>query len=165
MDQTQQEIIDEFTGVLADLDAVLVEVPDEGYDWAEKDGEWSIRQVVHHLAEDCNVYAFIIERGLATPGCKVFFGEFPGNMAWSNLMAWHERPVEGARELMHAHRKYVAEMVGHFPDRWDNTVNFYNEENEKLAESSVEKMMVMLTEHMEEHIQMIKKILDLHQGS
>ncbi len=164
MKQTQQKIIDDFTGVLADLDSVLAEVPEVGYDWAEKDGEWSIRQVVHHLAEDCNVYAFIIERGLATPGCKVFFGEFPGNKAWSNLMAWHERPVEGARELMHAHRKYLSELVGHFPDRWDNTVNFYNEENEKLAESSVEKMIVMLKEHMDEHIQMIKKILSVRQG-
>jgi len=148
---------------LVDLDSVLAEVPKDGYDWAEKNGEWSIRQVVHHLAEDCNVYAFIIERGLATPGCKIFFGEFPGNMAWSNLLAWHERPVEGARELMHAHRKYLAEMVGHFPDRWDNTVNFYNEENEKLAESSVEKMIVMLTEHMQEHVQMISNIIEVNQ--
>ena len=93
MNQTQQKIMDDFKGVLVELDSVLAELSDEGYDWAEKEGEWSIRQIVHHLAEDCNVYAFIIERGLATPGCKVFFGEFPGNEAWSNLMGWHERPV------------------------------------------------------------------------
>jgi hypothetical protein len=164
MEKSKQKIINDFNQALVELDSVLAELPEKGYDWAEKDGEWSIRQVVHHLAEDCNVYAFIIERGLATPGCKVFFGEFPGNMAWSNLMAWHERPVDGARELMHAHRKYLAEMVSHFPERWDNTVNFYKEENEKLAESSVEKMMIMLTEHMQEHVQMIRKIFEVHQG-
>jgi len=157
-------MINAFTGALDDLDTVLARVPDEGWDWVEKDGEWSIRQVVHHLAEDCNVYAFIIERGLATPGCKVFFGEFPGNMEWSSLLAWNERPVENARELMHAHRKYLAELVGHFPERWENTVNFYNESNEKLAEQSVEEMMVMLTKHMQEHVEMVFKILEIHQS-
>jgi len=155
-------MINAFTGALDDLDTVLASVPDEGWDWAEKEGEWSIRQVVHHLAEDCNVYAFIIERALATPDCKVFFGEFPGNKAWGDLLAWNERPVENARELMHTHRKYLAELAGHFPERWENKAVFYNESGKKLAEQTVERMMVMLPEHMQEHISMIKKISTAH---
>jgi len=164
MNKEQRKLIYDFTSALDDLDSELSGVPEEGWDWAEKEGEWSIRHVLHHLAEDCNVYTFIIERGLATPGCKVFFGEFPGNLEWSILLAWNERPVEIARELMHAHRKFLAELVGHFPERWDNTVAFYNESNEKMAEQSVEKMMVMLTDHMQEHVEMIKKILAVHQN-
>ena len=82
-------------------------------------------------------------------------------MEWSNLLAWNERPVENARELMHTHRKY---LVGHFPERWENTVNFYNESNEKLAEQSVVEMMVMLTKHMQEHVEMVLKILEIHQS-
>ena len=85
-------------------------------------------------------------------------------MEWSNLLAWNERPVENARELIHTHRKYLAELVGHFPERWENTVNFYNESNEKLAEQSVEEMMVMLTKHMQEHVEMVLKILEIHQS-
>lgn len=165
MNEEQTKLINDFTSALDYLDSALTNVPEQGWDWAEKEGEWSLRQILHHLAEDCNVYAFIIERGLATPGCKVYFGEFPGNLAWSNMLAWHERPIEIARELMHAHRKYLAELVGHFPDRWENTVAFYNESNKKVAEQSVEKMMVMLTEHMREHVEMIKNILKAHQSS
>jgi len=124
MKEAQKKIIDEFTSALDDLDAVLASVPDEGWDWIEKEGEWSIRQLTHHHAEDCNVYAFIIERALATPDCKVFFGEFPGNKAWGDLLAWDERPVDVARELMHAHRKFLAELVVYFPDRWENKAFF-----------------------------------------
>ncbi len=127
MTEKQKKMIDEFRGALGDLNAVLENVPDAGLDWAEED-EWSIHEILHHLAEDCNVYAFIIERGLATPDCKVFFGEFPGNQEWGLRLGFGERPVDIALELMHAHRKFLVELVGHFPDRWENKVNFYNTE-------------------------------------
>ena len=161
MNNTQLELIENFTAVLDDLDRVLKQVPEEGIDWAEKEGEWTIRQVLHHLAEDCNVYAFIIERALATPGGKVFFGEFIGNQAWGERLAWHERSVDIALEMIHVHRKFLAELVGHFPERWDNTINFYNESAEKVAEQSVRQMMIMLTEHMQEHVAMIEQILSV----
>lgn len=124
MNEKQAKMIDEFQGTLANLDAVLADLPEEGLDWAEE-GEWSIREVLHHVAEDCNVYAFIIERALATPNCKVFFGEFPGNQEWGKRLGFGERPVDIALELMHAHRKFLAELLGHFPDRWENKVNFF----------------------------------------
>ena len=57
-------MINALTGSLDNLDTALASVLDDGWDWAEKEGKWSIRQVTHHLAEDCNVYTFIIERGL-----------------------------------------------------------------------------------------------------
>jgi len=162
MNTTQSKLIEEFKAVLDDLDRVLTQVPDEGLDWAEKEGEWTIREVLHHLAEDCNVYAFIIEQALATPGAKVFFGEFIGNQAWGERLAFHERSVDIALEMIHVHRKFLAELVGYFPERWENTITFYNESAEKVAEQSVRQMMTMLTEHMQEHIAMIEKILSLH---
>ena len=79
MNEKQQALIKDFTGALDDLEVLLDGVPDEGLYWVENEDEWSIREVVHHLADDYNVYTFIIERALATPDCKVFFGEFPGN--------------------------------------------------------------------------------------
>ena len=162
MNEKDQDMIDAFMDSVKPLDNIMQQVSEEGLDWAEKPGEWSIREVLHHLAEDCNVYAFIIEQALATPGCKVFFGEFPGNQAWGKQLAWRERPVNIALEMIHVHRKFLAELVGYFPERWENTITFYNESAEKVAEQSVRQMMTMLTEHMQEHIAMIEKILSLH---
>ncbi len=163
MNDAQLKMINDFTGSLGELDNLLIGISQEGLEWSEKEGEWTVREVLHHLAEDCNVYAFIIERALATPDCKVFFGEFPGNQAWGESLAWHDRPVDAAIPLMHAHRVFLAELVGHFPERWENKVVFYNEKCEKLAESSVEEMIHMLTEHMHEHVIMIENILEANQ--
>jgi hypothetical protein len=159
MDQTQKIIIENFICSLDNFDAALKNVPEEGLDWAEREGEWTIRHIIHHVAEDCNVYAFIIERALATPGSKVVFGDFPGNDAWSDRLGFGERSVEPAVELMHAHRKFLAELVAHFPDRWDNSVRFFNDEGKELATSTVKQMIIMLTEHMQEHTEMVSKII------
>lgn len=160
MNETQQAILDAFTNVMEELDLLLETVPEEGLDWAKSEDEWSIRQVIHHLADDGNVYTFIIERGLATPDCKVFFGGFPGNEAWAERLDFDQRPIEPALDLMHAQRVFLEELVARFPDRWENKVGYYNESGEKMAERTVAEMIVMLTEHMQEHIQMIENILD-----
>ncbi len=161
MNENQAKMINAFRTKLAELDAVLTDLPKEGLDWAEEGG-WSIREVLHHLADDGNVYVFIIERGLATPDCKVFFGEFPGNDAWANRLAFAERPVEGVLNLIQAQRQFLAELLGHFPERWENKVNYHNTEGEKLADRTVGEMLLMLTEHMQEHTEMIRNIISAH---
>jgi hypothetical protein len=159
MDDKQKSVIEHFTGSLGQLDKVLAPVPESGWEWSEKEGEWTIRQILHHLAEDMIVYGFILERALATPGCKVFFGEFPGNQEWADRLGFNQRPVCLALDLIRAQRPFFSELFSLFPGKWENTVLFYNETGEKLAESNVEKMIEMLSDHMDEHVQMIEKII------
>ena len=86
MNDEQKNIIENFTGTLLNLDSIKAKVSESGLDWSEGEGEWSIRQIIHHLAEDFTVYGFILERALATPGCKVFLANSremrPGQTAW-----------------------------------------------------------------------------------
>ena len=160
MNESRQDMLDAFTGAMKELDRIIETMPEDSLDWAKSESEWSIRQVIHHLADDGNVYTFIIERGLATPGCKVFFGGFPGNEQWAERLDFNQRSIEPALKLMRAQRVFLAELVARFPDRWDNKVGYYNESGEELAERTVAEIIVMLTEHMEEHIQMIVEILE-----
>ena len=161
MNEKQVKLLKQFRSALTDLDVLLEDLPEEGLNWAEE-GEWSIREVLHHLADDGNVYTFIIERALVTPGCKVFFGEFPGNETWAERLDFGERPVDGVLSLIQAQRHFLAELVGHFPERWENKVNYYNTEGEKVADRTVAEMLLMLTEHMQDHTNMIRNILQAH---
>ncbi|MCB2213905.1 DinB family protein [bacterium] len=165
MNENQQQQLDAFTDAMKAFDAVLAQLPEEGLDWREEEGGWTVREIVHHVGEDCNVYAFIVERALATPGCKVFFGDFPGNDVWGERLAWGERPVEPALALMRAHRTWLAELVSAFPDRWENDVVFYNEKGEAIGlTSTVAKMLGMLTEHMQEHTGTLQRIAEVNQA-
>jgi hypothetical protein len=161
MAEDNLKLLEDFTATLDAFEAELDRVPEGDLNWREDDEGWSIRQIIHHVTEDCNVYAFIIEQALATPGCKVVFGEFPGNDAWGEALDWDSRPVEASRELMRAHRQFLVELVGHFPDRLDNQVHFYtgDSDEEVPARNTVKKMIEMLTEHMAEHTETVKRII------
>jgi len=163
MEKSQERILNEFINTFGKLAAIIDALTEEQLDWREIEGEWSIRQVLHHLADDGNVFTFIIERALATPGCKVFFGGFPGNEVWADQLAFHQRPVTQALALMYAQNKFMVELVSAFPDRWGNQVGYYNEACEKQVDQSVENMLVMLTEHRREHLAMIENILAANQ--
>lgn len=164
MDQHQKQIMADFTNALDELDTLMDSVTEDQLDWRETAGEWSIRQVLHHLTDDGNVFTFIIERALATPGCKVFFGGFPGNEVWADQLGFNQRPVTHARSLIRAQHNFLTELVNAFPDRWENQVGYYNEAGEKQVDQSVENILVMLTEHRREHIAMIKNILAANQS-
>ena len=164
MDEQHSDLIPGFTKVLEDFESVIKKVPEGGLDWSEKEGEWSIRQIIHHVADDCNVYAIVLERTLVTPGCEVRFGSYPGNEVWVESLDYDKRPVTAALKLMHAHRAFLAELIGHFPDRWENTAEFLNVEGEKIAERSIREMVTMLTDHMQEHVNTIETILAAHKN-
>jgi hypothetical protein len=163
MDNDKTALVDQFSNALVDFDEVFARVPEEGLDWTEKEGEWSVRQVVHHVTEDLTVYGFILEQALALPDAKVVFGNFPGNDAWANSMGFDQRPVANALALMHAQRAYFAELISQFPDRWENKLQFFDQSGKKLTESSVRQMITMLTDHMLEHVRMIENILKVHE--
>jgi hypothetical protein len=159
MDKNQEQILADFSNSLDELNTVMESVTEDQLDWSAQEGEWCIRQVLHHLTDDCNVYTFIIERALATPGCKVFFGGFPGNEAWADRLGFDQRPITRAWDLLHAQRRFLAELVSCYPERWSNQVGYFNEAGEKVAERNVEQLIQMLTEHMQEHTRMIANIL------
>ena len=158
------ELVAAFTGALDDFDVALKAIPETGLDWREGGEGWSIRQIIHHVAEDCTVYTFIIERALATPGCKITFGEFPGNEPWGERLGWESKPVEISLELMHVQRKFIAEMVSLLPDQLENEVLYFNDEGKELGKGNVENMLKMLTEHMQEHAATIQRIAAEHQA-
>lgn len=162
MNEQQEQVLSAFASALDELDAVMASISDDQLDWSDGEGQWSIRQVLHHLADDGNVYTFIIERALATPGCKVFFGGFPGNEAWAKRLGFDQRPVTNAYALLQAQRHFILELVSRYPDRWDNQVGYYNEAGEKLTEQTIQGMIIMLTEHMQEHTAQITHILAAH---
>ncbi|MFN2304848.1 MAG: DinB family protein [Anaerolineales bacterium] len=164
MKNTHQLIIEKFTRVADDFQALIDQIPEGGMDWSEKEGEWSIRQIIHHLTDDGIVYIFAIERALAVTADKYTFGIFPGNNAWADQLKFDQRPVTPALKLIDAQRVFLAEMLEHFPDRWDNKIDFYDKDGKQVGSNTIEEMITMLTEHMQEHVETIEKILGIHQS-
>jgi hypothetical protein len=155
---SQKDTLTRFTAGAERLEALVQGLPEEALDSACAPGEWTIRQVVHHLADDCDVWSMCIKKAIATPDVLVRFEGFPGNECWADGLAFECRGVEPALTLIKAHRRYIAHLATHLFDAWDRSFKLGNAQGEVLREFSVREIIEMLTDHMSEHIAVIETI-------
>jgi len=155
------ELLDKFRSGSARLLALIKDMDDEQLDLTYEDGAWTIRQIVHHLSDDGDVYSFVIKRAIGSPGSPTRFEGFPGNEPWGSALCTSTRGVEASLNLIQAHRESIAELLGCVPDALTKEATFIGEDGKNVS-LSVEAMILMLIDHMDEHLQTIQKIKAKH---
>ena len=162
MNAQQQAVLDRFTAGAAQLNVELAQLSEMDLDWTEGPGGWSIRQIVLHLADGGVIFSQAIMRALAVPGSRFFFNDFPGNEAWSDGLRCGSRPVEPALNLIMADWRYLAELVECFSDAWERQIVYVNGDGAEQSRATVQGILEMLAEHMEEHLASIRRIKAAH---
>lgn len=104
------------------LRAALAGLSDAGLDQPQAPGEWSIRQIVHHLAEGEPVWVRCIVFAIGNPGCTVVLSGYTNNDDWATALDYAGRPVEAAVDLFAASRRYVAQLLRHLPTAWEHSL-------------------------------------------
>lgn len=155
------QLLARFLAVADELVGLVGGLSDAELDLSRAPGEWSIRQIVHHLADDGDVWSMCIKKALATPGAPVRFEGVPGNEAWGEALHSGERGVAPALHLILAHRQYLADLLRDL-DGWDNTVKLLDAGGEVQRELSAREMVEMLTTHMSTHVAAIQAICEEH---
>ncbi len=159
---TQKEALNLFAAGADRLEAAVSGLTEAQLDLSAGPGEWTIRQIVHHVADDGDVWSMILKKALATPGARVRFEDFPGNEAWADALHFAQRPVEPSLALIKAHRRYLASLLARFAEAWERTVTIADAESRAVQSLSVGEMMHMLTEHLQEHVTTIEAIRQQH---
>ena len=153
------EILSRFLSGAKQLQGIVENLSEAELDLSREPNTWSIRQIVHHLADDCDVWSMCIKKAIATPGVLVRFEGFPGNEPWADALEFDKRPIGTALELITAHRRYLGELLEHFSSAWGRIVRLANSAGEVVQEMSVREMVEMLADHMWGHIAKIEAIL------
>jgi hypothetical protein len=156
--ESQENTLALFVAGAERLEALIQGLTEEGLDSACAPGEWTIRQIVHHLADDCDVWSMCIKKAIATPGVLVRFEGFPGNEPWADGLAFEGRGIEPSMTLIKAHRHYIARLATDLSDAWDRSFKLGNDQGEVVREFSVREIIEMLTDHMAEHVAAIETI-------
>lgn len=152
-----QETLQRFISSGERLQAATRDLTPAELDAPSEPGGWTIRQIIHHVADDGDVFSLCIKKAIATPGAPVRFEGFPGNEAWADGLGFERRAVEPALALLAAHRAYIAALVADFPDAWEQSVQFFNDEGEPAGTMTVGQMVSMLADHLLEHVDSIEK--------
>jgi hypothetical protein len=125
-------------------------------------GTWTIREIIHHLADDGDVWSLRIKQAIATPGITVRMEGYPGNERWAGALDFEDRDAAPALRLVIAHCAYLIELLIRFAGSWDRTIRVIDVESGTERELSVLQMVQMLVEHMEEHMEQIENIREFN---
>ncbi|MDQ5825645.1 MAG: DinB family protein [Chloroflexota bacterium] len=140
-----------------ELQSIMMEIGEGELDLLQRPGGWTIRQIVHHLADADAMQLPRIKMALAEPG-RTWVSNAYSPQGWSDSVDYARMAVGASVNLFVAIREHVAELLQHLPpEAWERyTVNAHGER------TSVGSGIGMLASHALEHIDEIIDIRRVH---
>jgi uncharacterized damage-inducible protein DinB len=153
-----QEILVRYISGPDKLQAAIAGLSDKELDSCCAPGEWTIRQVVHHLADGDDIWSMCIKVALGAPGSTFCFDWYPGNEPWAARFDYAGRAVEPAVALLRAHRLHLAQLLEYLPDGWERSVTVVAPYQPQQEEMTVGTIVGLLARHVEQHVEQVQEI-------
>jgi hypothetical protein len=136
------------------LKQTLELIPRDMWQYKPKPAEWSIHEIILHLADsEANLYVRA-RRFIAEPGSKVLAFDHD---RWTGSLNYHEQNPETALQLFRYLRELTYELLVLQPENvWDNTV-----EHSEFGVMTLDEWLERAAKHSDDHIKQIKHNFEL----
>ena len=132
------------------LKAALAEVPQEAMKFKPAPTEWSVYEIVIHIADSESNAALRARKLIVEPGGTLMGYD---QDAWANTLHYHEADLEDALETTRLVRKTTYELLKRQPDEvFKNTVK-HPEYDEPYT---FERWLTIYSHHIPDHIEQLK---------
>lgn len=157
--RTPQETLELYMQAPRELQSLMSGMGEPEMDLSKAPGEWTIRQIIHHLADADAMLLPRIKLALAEPG-RLWASNAYSPQEWSGSVGYARFAAQPSVDLFRAIRGYVADLLQRLPpDAWERyTVNAHGER------TTVGRSISLLASHALEHIDDIVEIRRLHAG-
>jgi hypothetical protein len=132
------------------LKAVLTEVPQEAMKFKPAPADWSVREIIIHIADSESNAALRARKLIAEPG-SVLMGY--DQDVWTNGLNYHEHNLEDALEVTRLARKTTYELLKRQPDEVFSHAVVHPEYE---APHTFEKWIELYSAHIPGHIEQIR---------
>ncbi len=140
------------------LEATLADLSEADLDRQGAQEGWTIREIVHHLADEDTMQAtFILKMALLNSGTTFDISWHPGNRAMSETLNYTGRPIGLSFALFQANREHIVQMLSNLPPVWDRYVVFRLSPEEEVK-ITIGEWIQRMAEHLQEHVSEIDKI-------
>ena len=154
-----QELLARYEQGPRELDAVLARLSDADLDIARVPGEWTIRQIVHHISDGDDLWALVIKAALAASGASYNHEWYTTDNACFVPLDYAGRSIEPALALFRATRAHIAQLLRHLPaEAWERYVMFKGHGMNNPAKVTVALVVMIQAKHALDHIDEIRKI-------
>ncbi|MDQ2906741.1 MAG: DinB family protein [Chloroflexota bacterium] len=140
-----------------ELDAALASLSPADIDLRREPGSWTIRQIVHHLADADILFLPRLQKALREPGTYTP-NWFSGNDPISEPY-YTRRPIASSVALYRAIHEHIGQLASYIPGAWERSVKVQDGEEH---EESFGMVVTNSLTHALEHIDEINEIRRVH---
>ncbi|SRR5579885_601220 len=159
---SQEECLALYARGLDELDSVLEKLSEQELDLTRADEEWSIRQIVHHIADGDDLWTMAIKAALSNSGCLYRHDWYTPDNVCAESLDYAGRAIEPAIALFRAHRAYVLQLVHHLPNAWERSIRFAWPWEPEPSQITVGRMIDSQARHALAHCDEIRQIRQVH---
>jgi hypothetical protein len=148
--EERDALIEQYRAGPGEVAAALADVGPEALDRPTGEGEWTVRVIVHHLADSEMISATRLRRLLAVDGPLIQGYDEPD---YARRFHYAERPVEPAIEMLRAARSTTVQILERLGDAdWRRGGT-----HEEGGEYGVEPWLRIYAAHAHEHADQIRR--------
>jgi len=141
------------------LESALVGLREADLDRLPADGGWTIRQIVHHIADGDDLWKTCIKVALANEQAEftlAWYAALP-QRDWADRWAYARRSLEPSLALLKASRAHIQQLLDQIPDGWSRSIGVRNRDG-GIERVTVGFVVEMQAHHLEHHVNRILAI-------
>jgi len=145
------------------LEAAIAGLSAADLDLALGSDSWSIRHIVHHIADGDDIWKEFVKRAVGNPAGEftlAWYWHIPQD-EWAGRWAYRERAIQPSLALFRASRAHVVQLLTHRPEAWSNNLLIRWPDGEEV-QTSVEWVVAMQARHIDGHLDDIRRIREAH---
>ncbi len=142
------------------LEQAVIGLRDADLDAKPSGGGWSIRQIVHHLADGDDIWKLCIKMAIGNEQVEFSLGWYGSQTQdiWADRWAYSQRSIGTSLSLLKASREHVLQLLASVPEAWNRAVVVRTPRGE-IERVSVVFVVQMQADHVVHHVERIRAIL------
>ncbi len=159
----QEAIVARYAAGPNELEAAIAGLSGKELDIAERDGTWTVRQIVHHVADGDDLWKMFVKRAAGNQE-GVFDLAWYWEMTqdeWAKSWAYASRDIEPSLALFRSNRGHIVQMLEQVPEAWGRSLLIRWPGGEE-QEVSVAWVVEMQARHVVGHVDDIRRARQVH---
>ena len=147
------------------LESAISGLPDSDLDLCLAPDSWTIRRIVHHLADGDDVWKLFIKQAIGNPGGEFileWYWQIPQDK-WAELWDYQTRSIDSSLAMFRANRDHIVQLLSHTSGVMEKSLRVRWPQGREQA-VSVGWVVEMQTQHVMDHIGDIGKIRKAHRS-
>ena len=160
---SHEAILSHYAGGPSRLEAVTAGLPEGALDCALSHDSWTIRQIVHHLADGDDLWKMFVKQAIGAGGSDFsleWYWQLPQD-EWARCWGYGQRAIGPSLALFRASREHTVQLLALAPEAWEQTLHIRTPDREE-HDVTVECVISMQARHVDDHVDEIRKIRDVH---